>query len=66
MRSYIIISGALFGLLVAVHAFRLVAEGFGPLSNPVFLVSTLASAAMSAWAWLALKSAKRSSPQSDA
>jgi hypothetical protein len=66
MRSYIVTSGALYGLLVAVHAFRLIAEGFGPLSNPVFLLSTLASAAMAAWAWFAFKSAKQSSLRSDA
>ena len=67
MRSYIMTSGALFSLVVAVHVFRLVAEGFGPLSNPIFVFSTLASAAMSAWAWFAFKAAKQPPPpRSDA
>lgn len=57
MRSYIITSGVLFGLLVLVHGFRLVVEGLGPLSNPIFLVSTLSSVGMSVWAWFALKAA---------
>lgn len=62
MRSYIITSGILFGLLVLVHGFRLFAEGLGPLQNPVFLVSTLTSVAMSVWAWFAFKATKPTSP----
>jgi hypothetical protein len=56
MRGYIIVSGLLFGLITAAHGARLVAEGLGPLGEPLFLASTLASAAMSAWAWFALRS----------
>jgi hypothetical protein len=58
MRSYTITSGALFALLVLVHVFRLAAEGWGPLSSPVFLLSTLVSGAMAAWAWISVKSLK--------
>ena len=58
MRSYILTSGLLFFALVAVHAFRLSVEGFGPLHNPIFLVSTGTSAAMSVWAWFAYRKAK--------
>jgi hypothetical protein len=59
MRTYIVTSGLLFVLLVAVHVLRLIAEGFGPLANPVFLASTGASAAMAVWARSAYKAAKR-------
>ena len=63
MRSYIITSGFLFALLVVVHALRVVAEGVAVVGNPVFVVSTLASAAMSVWAWFAFKSSKASAQQ---
>jgi hypothetical protein len=56
MRGYIIVSGLLFGLITAAHAARLVAEGLGPLGEPLFLASTLVSAAMSGWAWFAQRS----------
>ena len=61
MRGYIITSGVLFAALVIVHIARLAAEGTTLLGNPVFLVTTLASAAMAVWACLALKSSKPSS-----
>ena len=66
MRTYIMTSGLLFVLLVVVHVFRLIAEGFGPLVNPVFLASTAASAAMAVWASSAYKAAKRLAPHIDA
>jgi hypothetical protein len=60
MRAYIAASGLLFGLLVVVHAVRSAVEGFDPLGQPVFLGTTLASAAMSAWAWSEYKKVKPS------
>ncbi|OYU46810.1 MAG: hypothetical protein CFE44_00250 [Burkholderiales bacterium PBB4] len=58
MRYYILTSGLLFFSLVAVHAFRLVVEGWGPLHHPIFLVTTATSAAMAVWAGFAYRKAK--------
>jgi hypothetical protein len=59
MRSYILTSGSLFAALVAVHVWRLAVEGFVVVGNPFYTGSTLASAAMAAWAWYAFKRAPR-------
>ncbi len=50
MKAYVATTGLLFSLLVVVHAARIVAEGRGPLGQPFFVVSTMASLAMAAWA----------------
>jgi hypothetical protein len=62
MSSYIVASGFLFALLAGAHVFRLFAEGLGPLVNPVFVATTLASAGMAIWAWSAYRAAKRLTP----
>jgi hypothetical protein len=59
MRGYTITSGLLFAALVLVHLLRLALEGMGPLSNPVFLITTLCSGGMAVWAWVALKALSR-------
>jgi hypothetical protein len=44
-------TGVLFGLIVGAHIWRAVAEGPSVLSGPIFAVSTIASAALTIWAW---------------
>jgi hypothetical protein len=55
MRAYVGTTGAMFVLLVAAHVARLIAEGSGPLRDPVFVVTTLASVAMVVWAVIVWK-----------
>jgi hypothetical protein len=55
MRRYLIVSGALFGLLALVHLARLAMEGAGPLGNPFFIVITIVAAALATWAVLLLR-----------
>jgi len=46
MRAYVATNGVMFGLIVAAHIARLGAEGFGPVREPMFLLSSLLSAGM--------------------
>ena len=50
MRAYVIVSGAIFGVLAAVHVWRMVVER-SVLHDPVFVGVTVFAAAMSVWAW---------------
>jgi len=50
MKTYVRITGALFGVLALVHVWRIVQEGHR-LGDPVFLALTVASAALAIWAW---------------
>ncbi len=64
MRSYIITSGLLFASLVVAHVLRLFLEGFSVVGNPIFLVTTIASASMSVWSCIALKLLRASKDRS--
>jgi uncharacterized paraquat-inducible protein A len=50
MKAYIAISGTLFGLLVLAHLWRLLEEGSHVMREPVFVVATIAPAALCIWA----------------
>jgi hypothetical protein len=53
MKAYLVVSGALFGLVGAAHLLRLFVEGH-PLSDPPFLIHNLAlfvaGMGLAAWA----------------
>jgi hypothetical protein len=51
MRAYVVTTGAVFGLLVIVHLWRIAEEGAHAAGNPWFLLVTVISAALSVWAW---------------
>jgi hypothetical protein len=51
MRTYVITTGILFGLLVLAHLVRLGIEGVRLAKDPFFVLATLVSAGMSLWAW---------------
>ena len=54
MRAFLLVAAACFALLAVAHVLRLVVEGPGPLQSPVFILTTLLSAALSAWATVLL------------
>jgi nicotinamide riboside transporter PnuC len=56
MKAYIITSGVIFGLVTIAHLLRIAMEG-RHLAEPLFILITLASAALSIWAWLVLRRA---------
>ena len=60
MKAYVMTTGALFGLLVLVHLWRIVEEGPGPAKDPWFILITVAAAALALWAWRVLRGMPRS------
>ena len=58
MRVYTLVSGLIFLLLALTHGFRLVAEGTGPLANPMFVAATLISLVLGIWAMWTLRRQK--------
>ena len=51
MKTYVITTGTIFGLIAAAHVARILDEGTRLLTEPLFMVLTLLAAAMAAWAW---------------
>jgi len=60
MRAYIMTTGAVFGLLALAHLWRIVVEGLGLATDPFFILITIASAALSIWAWRVLRANRAS------
>ena len=56
MKSYVIVTGALFGLVTVAHIARLFQEGAGPFRNVWFVVMTVLSTALAIWAAMLLRS----------
>ena len=58
MKSYVIIAGVIFGLLAVVHLWRIIEEPH-LAKDPLFILITVAAAALSLGAWLLVR---RSTP----
>lgn len=58
MKAYVIASGGIFTLLTLAHIVRIFIEGRHFLTEPVFLLFTLISAALSVWSWVVLRRLK--------
>lgn len=50
MRHYLVVTAALFGLLVLAHVARIVFEGPRVLADAFFVASTLIAASLCVWA----------------
>jgi hypothetical protein len=59
MKAYIITSAAIFGLITVAHLLRIVMEGAWLATEPIYILLTLASAALSVWGWYVLRQANR-------
>ena len=59
MKTYVITTGLLFGVLVAVHVWRMIEEGPGLARDPAYLLITAAAGALSLWAWGVLRRSNR-------
>jgi hypothetical protein len=59
MRAYIITTGAIFALITLAHIVRLVLESTRVLTEPVFVLFTILSAALVVWAVLLLRRVSR-------
>ncbi len=54
MRTYVITTGVIFGLLVVAHLWRMVAEPH-LVTDPSYILITLAAGLLSLWAGLLLR-----------
>lgn len=57
MKVYVVITGAIFGLLAVVHLMRMISE-HRFATDPPFVLLTLLSAALCVWAVFVLKRSK--------
>jgi hypothetical protein len=55
MRAYIIITGIIFALITIAHLARLALESTRVLTEPVYVVFTILSAAIAIWAIVLLR-----------
>ncbi len=51
MKAYVITTGAVFGLLVLAHIWRVFAESPHLATDPWFVLLTVLAAALCLWAW---------------
>jgi len=55
MKTYVMTTGAVFALITLAHLFRVVVEGTRLVTEPFFIVLTVAAAALTFWAWRLLR-----------
>ena len=60
MKAYLIVTGVIFGLIVALHIAKAVDEGPSTAKNPLFILLTALAGALSIWAWRLLWQSSRS------
>ena len=59
MLAYVITTGIVFAVLIAVHVLRAIEEGPQLLKEPPFVLTTLAAAALFVWAMSLLRRSTR-------
>jgi len=59
MKSYVMTSGAVFGLLTLAHLVRIMVEGLRLAKDPIYILITLAAASLTFWAWRVLRISRR-------
>ena len=59
MKAYVLTTGALFGLLVLVHVWRVVEEGIGVAKDPFYIAVTVLAAVLCIWAWRVFRLIRR-------
>jgi len=60
VKAYLITTGVVFALIVAMHVARVFAEGARMAKDPIFIALTLLAAGLSVWAWWLLGRSLRS------
>ena len=55
MKAYVITTGVVFALITLAHILRVIAEGPRLLTEPFWVLLTLATAGLSVWAWRLLR-----------
>ena len=60
MKAYLITTGTVFGLIVLAHVLRVAVEGSDLARDPLFVLLTIAAAALCVWAFRLLRLVPRS------
>ncbi len=60
MKAYLVTTGTVFGLITLAHIWRAYVEGPRLAKEPVFILLTIAAAALSFWAWRLFARSSRS------
>lgn len=55
MKAYVMTTGAIFGLLVVAHLWRIIAESPSLATDPFYVLITLVAGLLSLWAWRLLR-----------
>jgi NO-binding membrane sensor protein with MHYT domain len=51
MKAYVVTTGMIFGLLVAVHLWRMLAENPQLATDPIYLAITVVAGGLAIWSW---------------
>jgi hypothetical protein len=57
VKTYVMTTGVVFGLITLAHLLRIMAEGPHLLTEPLWVLLTAATAALAIWAWRLLRRA---------
>lgn len=60
MKTYVITTGVVFGLITLAHLLRIIAEGPRLLTEPAWVLLTIAAGALSVWAFRLVRLTPRS------
>jgi hypothetical protein len=60
MKVYVMTTGAVFGLIALAHVLRIIAEGTRLLTDPWYVLLTVAAGVLCLWAWRLLRLTARS------
>ena len=55
VRAYVLTTGSAFGLIALAHALRVLSEGWPLILQPIFALTSIASASICVWAIALLK-----------
>jgi hypothetical protein len=59
MRTYVMTTGVLFGLVTLAHVWRALVEGPGLATDPWYVLLTVAAAGLCLWAWRLIRLSTR-------
>jgi hypothetical protein len=51
MKAYVVSTGVVFLIIFLAHIARLFSEGMHPITQPVFIFTSLLSVTFTIWAW---------------
>lgn len=59
MKTYLVTTGTIFGLIALAHVARIVSEGPALAADPWFILLTVVAAGLALWAWRLVRSSAR-------